>query len=401
MESLNAQQILDHAQTLRDEMVAFLRSLVLAESPSTVPASQHHVLRLLEAALHANDFCTHIVPGKTTGGHLYARPRVRTRAQPVQLMLGHCDTVWPLGTLRDMPASINHNVMRGPGSYDMKGGLTLIMFTLRTLRDLGLAPVVTPVIFINSDEEIGSRESTPYIERLARCADRAFILEPALGHAGKLKTRRKGGGRFTVRITGKSAHAGLAPETGASAILELSHVIQQLHALNDPERGISVNVGMIEGGLRPNIVAPESQAVIDVRVRTQEDAAQVEQAILALEASTPGTEIAIEGCIGRLPMEATPRNQALWEVAREAGEALGIQLEEGLSGGFSDGNTTSLWTATLDGLGAVGDGAHAKHEFLYLDKLVERCALLTLLVMQPPLNTLEYQASPHLQTQAL
>ncbi len=385
MEDERARQLLAFAAAQRDEMAAFLKRLVRAESPSTVPEAQQDVLALLDEALGALDFQTRRLPGRATGGHLYARPRERARRRPLQLLLGHCDTVWPLGTLRQMPATISDGRMRGPGVYDMKGGLAQMVFALRALRTLGLTPPVTPVVFVNSDEEIGSGESTPTIRRLARCADRAFVLEPALGRAGLLKTSRRGAGRFTVEVQGRSAHAGLDPAAGASAIVELSHVIQKLHALNDAGRGVSVNVGMIEGGVLPNVVAPTSRAVVDVRVETHEDARRLEAAVLRLEATTPGTTLRIEGRMGRPPMEPTPRNRALWEMARRAGKTLGLDLGEGRSGGASDGNTTSLYTATLDGLGAVGDGAHARHEFAQLDPMVERTALLALLLLAEPL----------------
>jgi glutamate carboxypeptidase len=189
-----------------------------------------------------------------------------------------------------------------------------------------------------------------------------------------------------VTIKGRAAHAGLDPEGGASAILELSHVIQKLFELNDPARGTSVNVGVIDGGIRPNVVAPESRAIIDVRVQTQADAERVENAIHGLEAVTPDVSLEIEGAIGRPPMERTERNRRIWRVARELALDLDMDLDEGIAGGGSDGNTSSLYTATLDGLGAVGDGAHATHEFIFLESLPMRCALLTMLLLAPPLG---------------
>ena len=189
-------------------------------------------------------------------------------------------------------------------------------------------------------------------------------------------------GRFTVTVKGKAAHAGLNPESGASAILELSYVIQKLFALNDPEKGITVNVGTIDGGLSPNVIAPESRASIDVRVVTQ-DARRIEASIKALEPIVPGVSLEIEGRVGRPPMERTPANQTLWRTARDIGREVGLDLKEALAGGASDGNTTSLYTATLDGLGAVGDGAHARHEFVYCDQMAERAALIALLLLAP------------------
>jgi len=248
---------------------------------------------------------------------------------------------------------------------------------------------VTPHVFLNSDEEIGSRESRRYIEALAPSMDRVFVLEPSLGPAGRYKTARKGIGRFTVTVSGEAAHAGLDPGAGASAILELSHVIQTLFALNDFDKGVTVNVGTIDGGLRPNVVAPKSQAVVDVRVATQQDAISIEAAIMDLKPATPGTSLQVDGRFGRPAMERTPANRQLWHMACRLGDELGLQLEEGLAGGGSDGNFTSLYTATLDGMGAVGDGAHARHEHLNLGRTIEHAALLTLLLMAPSLNCVD------------
>jgi len=200
---------------------------------------------------------------------------------------------------------------------------------------------------------------------------------------GILKSERKGIGRFTVTVFGKSAHAGLYAGSGASAILELSHVIQSLFSLNDVDRGISVNVGTVDGGMQPNVVAAHSKAVVDVRVPTLETGEEIEKAIHAIEPVTPGVRLHIEGGIGRPSMEATPRNKALWARAKAVGAKLGMDLQATHVGGGSDGNTTSQYTATLDGLGPVGDGAHAEHEFLYIDKTLQRTALLAMLLLEP------------------
>jgi glutamate carboxypeptidase len=265
----------------------------------------------------------------------------------------------------------------------MKGGLVQMVYALRAVHDLGLRPPAASVAVINSDEETGSRDSTPLIRRLARRATRAFVLEPAEGPTGKLKTARKAVGSFRITITGRSAHAGLHPEEGASAILELSHQIQRLFALNDAARGITVNVGTIGGGLRPNVVAAEVRAAVDVRVRTQADAEELTAAVRGLRPVDPRTSIRVEGGFEHPPMEPVPRNRALWHLARDLGRQLGLELEEAAVGGASDGNTASQYTATLDGLGAVGGGAHAPDEHVVIDALVERCALLVLLLQAP------------------
>ncbi|MCI0397842.1 MAG: M20 family metallopeptidase [Chloroflexi bacterium] len=384
MDRTLAGQLLATLSQQEEEMVAFLRRLVLAESPSSTPEAQAQVLAIVQEALQELDYEVELVSGQTTGGHLVARPSYSPAAAPRQLLLGHCDTVWPLGALREMPFSVNGNVMKGPGVYDMKGGLAQMVFALRAIRALGLEPVVRPVVLVNSDEEIGSEESTPHIRQLAQEVERAFVLEPSLGPAGWLKTARKGVGRYQVVANGRAAHAGLDPEKGVSAVLELSYVIQKLFAMNDPARGVSVNVGIVEGGVRSNVVAPHGRAVVDVRVPTQEEARRVETAILGLRPELAGATLEVQGRMTRPPLERTPANQALWQMARRTGRLLGLELEEGAAGGGSDGNTTSLYTATLDGLGPVGDGAHAQHEFIYRDKMVERAALLALLVLAPP-----------------
>ena len=381
-----ATDVLKHLQSKRGEMILLLRRMTEAESPSDVPGAQHEIREIIAASLERMGYSVKRIPGHSSGGMLHARPAGRRRGQPAQLLLGHYDTVWPLGTLDDMPFKHEGDVVRGPGVYDMKGGVVQALMAIETIRYFKLDLEVTPHIFLNSDEEIGSRESRRYIESLAPQMDRVFVLEPSLGPAGKFKTARKGVGRFTVTVRGEAAHAGLDPGAGASAILELSHVIQALFALNDFDTGVTVNVGTIDGGLRPNVIAPESQAVVDVRVPTEADAERVEAAILSLEPAIEGTSLQIEGGFGRPAMERTPANRQLWHMACQLGDELGLQLEEGLAGGGSDGNFTSLYTATLDGMGAVGDGAHARHEHLRLGRTIERAALLTLLLMAPPLG---------------
>jgi glutamate carboxypeptidase len=376
-----AAQIRQFMEQHRLEMVDFLAALVLAESPSSEPESQAGVQMLLREAFSRLDYEVTHLPGKQTGGHLLARPRQFDQARPQQLLLGHCDTVWPVGTLREMPLKIEGNVMQGPGVYDMKGGLTQLIFALRAVRELGLPTAVTPLCFINSDEEIGSPESTPHIEALAQQVCRAFILEPALGPTGKLKTARKGVANYQVVVHGRAAHAGLDPEKGVSAILEMSHVIQQLFALNDPTQGVSVNVGLVQGGMRTNVIAPACTAWVDVRVPRQADTERIDTAVNQLRPTLSGAALEITGGIGRIPLERTARNRALWTQAQAVGAQLGLELAEGMAGGGSDGNTTSRFTATLDGLGPVGDGAHARHEHLFIDRLVERAALLTLLLL--------------------
>jgi glutamate carboxypeptidase len=381
-----ATALLTHLRARQAEMVDLLRRLALIESPSLVPETQGPVFDLLTEALAGAGYRARRLPGTPgngDGGQLFALPAARRRGRGAQLLLGHVDTVWEEGTLARMPVTLADGRLSGPGVFDMKGGLTQAVFALSALRELGLDPPATPVLFVNSDEEVGSGSSTRSIIRLARRVHRVFVLEPALGLTGNLKTGRKGIGRFTVTVYGRASHAGLAPEEGASAIVEMAHVILKLQSLADPARGITVNVGVVAGGTRGNVVAPEARAEIDVRVLTEGDGATIERAILSLQPVTPGTRIVAEGAVDRAPLERTPRNQALFAQAVAAAGELGIALGEGTAGGASDGNTTSLYAATLDGLGAVGDGAHAVHEHVVVDRLPERAALLALLLLAP------------------
>jgi glutamate carboxypeptidase len=378
----HAPLILDHLSLHREAMVALLADLVAAESPSDAPETQAGPLGILAAQFQQLGYDVRHTPGRKTGGWLLARhPAAGQR--PRQLLLGHCDTVWPVGTLAEMPLVIEDDILRGPGSYDMKAGLVQGIFALRALQELGLDPPLAPVFLINTDEEIGSIESRPIIEELAQQSARALVLEPSAGPDGKLKTARKGTGEFTITVRGVAAHAGLEPEKGASAILAMAELIRALAALNDYPRGVSVNVGVISGGLRANVVAPECRAVVDARAMTAADAARLEETLRGLAAPLPGTTIEISGGFERGPLERTPRNVALWELACEVGAEMGLALDEAAVGGGSDGNLTSAYTATLDGLGPVGDGAHARHEHVIISKMIERSALLAGLLLRP------------------
>lgn len=391
--------ILAYLRHQRQAMVDLLCRLALLESPSGDRAALDRVLRLLAAELNAVGMKVRQVRGRQQGDCLWARPvhredrSVCMRDQRTQLLVGHCDTVWSVGTLKQMPVRQDGNLLTGPGVLDMKGGLVQMLFALRAVRELNLTLPATPMVVINSDEEIGSQDSTPVIRRLASRSDRAFILEPAFGRSGKLKTARKAVGTWEVVIKGKAAHAGVNPEEGASAVLEMAHQVQRLFALNDPSRGVTVNVGTVDGGLRPNVVAPEVRATVDVRVPTLADAERIESSLSSLRPVNPQTTIEVRGAFEHAPMEQTPRNQALWLLAHDLGKHLGLELEQASVGGASDGNTTSLYTATLDGLGAVGDGAHAPHEQIQIDQMAERSALLVLLLLAP-LNATEHSHDP-------
>ena len=386
MANSQADRILNYVHDQRIEFVDLLRTLVEAESPSTYPDSHIQVTSVLVAQLHALDFKVLLPHSRITGRHIYARPEPKKKGTPAQLMVGHYDTVWPIGTVAERPFSVDGNVLRGPGVFDMKGGLAQIIFALKALRALNFGPELTPVVFVNSDAEVGSRDSSRFIRQLARRVDRAFVLKPAMSESGIIKTERKGIGRFMITVQVNAAHAGLDPDRGASAILELSHVIQTLFALNEPDSGITVNVGTIDCDLQTNVIGAHSQAIVDVCVPTVRDGDRIEKAIRGIEPSTPGVRLSIDGRIGRPAMGPTPRNRSLWQRAQELGRDLRIELRQGRASAASDGNTTSQYTATLDGLGPVGDGAHADHEFLYIDKTLERTALLAMLLLSPSLQ---------------
>ena len=380
-----AGKVLGAVRARHSEAVEFLRKLVLAETPTLEPHTQTVALQQLTEGLAAAGLRCRRHSGYTSGGMLLAS-WPRQRRSSLQLLIGHCDTVWPLGTLETMPVEIEGSRMRGPGVYDMKCGVTQTVYALHVLRDLGLEPEVKPVVFINSDEEIGSHDSEKYIRWLAGCVDRAYVMEPSLTSAGWLKTARKGVRQYRVKVTGRAAHAGLNPEEGVSAILEMSRLVEELFALNDAQRGISVNVGIIGGGTRSNVIAAECVADVDVRVPTLDDASRVDAAIRSLTTTHPAATVQAVQAQGRSPMEQTAGGKSLWDAARRHAESLGFELEHGRAGGGSDGNITNLYTPTLDGLGAVGDGAHASHEYVDLEQMVERTALLVLLLLEPPLS---------------
>jgi glutamate carboxypeptidase len=379
-----AEAILSWLDSREEEMAALLLELVRAESPSGALGSEREALGLLAEELHAAGYLTRLVHGHGCGDHLYARPRARDRWAPRQLVVGHVDTVWPLGSVRRMPPRIENGRLYGPGAYDTKGGLVQLVFALRALAQLGTFPTVTPVVFVNADEETGSADSLRWLRRLACGADRALVLEPPEGSDGRLKTGRKAVGSFRVTILGRPAHAGSSPQAGISAILELAHQVEHLFALNDPDRGITVNVGTIDGGLRPNVVAPEAGAVVDVRAPTAAASHKVEEAIRSLRPTRPGVALHVTGSFDRPPMLKTDRNRALAHRACILARAIGFTLMEApIAGGGSDANFTSELTATLDGLGALGMGAHALDEHVVLRALPQRAALLALLLLEP------------------
>jgi len=367
------------------DFLSLLQSLVEIETPSDQPETFSMVWELLSEQFKNIDYSVTHFEGDKTAGQLLCKPNDFDPSKPTQLVLGHCDTVWDVGTLNEMPFSIEDDIVAGPGVYDMKSGIAMMIFGIQAIHYLEKIPKVQPIFLINSDEEIGSEESKERIIEQAKLAERTFVLEPSLGKEGKIKTRRKGVGDFVISINGKPSHAGLAPEEGVSAILGLSHIVQQIFRLNDPANGVTVNVGTIEGGERSNVVAAKSKAVVDVRIPTQEDGERIKEELYNLQPEIDGVELSVTGDINRPPLEKNESNKKLWEVTQKLGQELDLELEDGMSGGASDGNFSNLYSPTIDGMGAVGEGAHAYHEKIFLEQTLDRLALFTLLLLESPI----------------
>jgi glutamate carboxypeptidase len=361
-------------------MLAALIELVEHESPSRDSAALERLGTVLAGRQRQLGATVETLSDACGGAHVLGRFRGLKEARPA-LVLGHFDTVWPVGTLARMPVLRDEARLCGPGVYDMKSGLVMFLAVIEALTTLELTPPRPITVLFTSDEEIGSPGSRLFIEAQAREAEYVLVLEPPLADGG-LKTARKGVGRFTIEIEGKAAHSGVAPELGASAILELAHQIFRVQELNAPEMGTTVNVGVIQGGTAPNVVPARALAQVDVRAMTRVAAETVERLLRNLNPVTPGTRINVQGSFNRPPMERTTAIAALFERAREIAAGIGIDLTEGSTGGGSDGNfTAALGIPTLDGLGVLGGGAHADSEHIVIDSLPERAALLAALLL--------------------
>lgn len=363
-------------------MTALLATFVEIESPSDVPARVDALGEAFtRAAVEAGGSATRVpCPGAGAAVRV-AFPAADPRAAPV-VLLGHLDTVCPLGALAGRPFRVEGELGFGPGAFDMKAGLVQGLFALSALRALGRAPR-RPVVFLATpDEELGSRASRALVEAEARGAAAALVLEPAAGPSGALKTARKGVAWYRVLITGRAAHAGLDPGKGVNALDELARLVLACHALADPARGTTVSVGVASGGTRANVVPAEASAEVDVRVASPAEAARVDAAFRGLGPAHPEARLVIEGGLNRPPMERSAGTARLFERARIAADQLGLgDLTDAAVGGGSDGNfAAALGVPTLDGLGAVGDGAHAAHEQVCLDRMPERAALLARLL---------------------
>ncbi len=363
-----------------DELVATLKTCVEFESPSTNPEASNRLAEWLAEQLRSAGASVEFVEQKQYARHVIGR---WGSGEKHILMIGHYDTVWPVGELERRPFRIEDGKAYGPGVFDMKAGDIQIIHALRALQELGVEARNRVTVIFNSDEEVGSPTSRPVIEDLAAEADYAFVLEPSVPPKGALKTFRKGVGMFEVHVKGRATHAGADHASGVSAIEELARQVLALHSMTDYDRGTTVNVGVIQGGSRSNVVAADASAQVDLRVSTADEAERMTRAILGLTAHNPRATVTVEGGMNRPPMERSDKIVQLFQAARSFAGELGFPLEEAGTGGGSDGNfTAALGVPTLDGLGGVGEGGHALHEHIILDELPKRTALLTKLVAE-------------------
>ena len=364
--------LLQFCESEREWLVETTMALAALESPTTDKTAVDRCGDELTCRLRDAGAVVKAIPSETAGDHL----RASFGEGPAQLLvLGHFDTVWPVGQLERMPLRQEGERLLGPGVYDMKAGIAIAMLAMRALLEEAGPPAARVVMLWTSDEERGSQTSRGLVEDEARRSDAVLVLEPSLP-GGALKTARKGCGEFELRVGGVPAHAGIEPEKGASAVHEIARQILAIESLRDHERGVSVNVGVVEGGSRPNVVAPQARAVIDIRVSTASDRDRVDQAVRSLVPQLEGTTVEVTGGFSRPPLERTDGVIGLYTIAKELAAEFGRDLGEGSTGGGSDGNlTAALGVPTLDGLGAVGDGAHALHEHVVVDQLPWRAAL--------------------------
>lgn len=362
--------LLEHCRASGPEMAALLRELVEIESPSTESAAVAALARRLAPEAEVLGLRPELVP-VPEGGPLF-RARSRTAGKAVML-LGHLDTVWSLGTLAARPCRVEGDRFFGPGSFDMKGGLVVALFALRALRTRGELPPVT--LFFTPLEEVDCEPYRAVMEAEMKASAVVLGFEPAWP-GGAVKTERKGSGSFLLRARGRAAHAGADFDQGKNAILELARQALEVSALADPKRGITVNVGVIRGGQRSNVVPDLAEAEVDFRVRTIADGRQIEAAFGALRSTDPGVSLEVDGGLHYPPLERGPQVLAVYQQARQVARELGSDLAEASTGGASEASFASaLDVPTLDGLGPDGDGAHAEHEHVLLSSLPERAAL--------------------------
>lgn len=367
--------LLAGARRKESALVELTRKLVLCESPSDVKSAVDACVAIATDAIGTRGGRVKLHRQREYGNILEARfgPRKRKGAKPV-LLLGHLDTVWPVGTLRSMPLRIADGRLWGPGTLDMKAGVAMALTAIEMLAEAELLQREI-ILLLNSDEEIGSPASRPMTENLARECAAVFVLEPAQGLA--YKTARKGTGNWRIDIRGVAAHAGVDFGKGASAVRELSRVIETVSNWTDLKRGLTVSVGVAGGGSKTNVIPAEAFAEVDVRIARIGDGPRIERKFASLKPADKRCSLSVTGGINRPPMERTRGTVQLFQQARSLAADLGIMLDEAATGGASDGNLTSaLGIPTLDGMGAVGEGAHASHESILLDHLATRTALL-------------------------
>jgi glutamate carboxypeptidase len=381
-------KLLEDAKKLQKGMLEQLEALVSIESPSEDKAAVDRVSRMVAHWFESLGGKTFWHRQKQFGDLLEVRFRAMARrssgnaggrSKPI-LLLGHLDTVWPMGTLAKMPFRIAKGKAFGPGVYDMKAGVLMALHAVGMLleRQTLTAPVV---VLLNSDEEVGSPVSRAVTEKIAQECSAVFVLEPAQGPEGAYKTARKGVGDYSIHVQGVAAHSGVDFEKGHSAVLELARLIEKISRFTDLKTGLTVNPGTIQGGTRTNVIAAQAQAEVDVRIARMCDAARVERLFRGLRATDRACTLTITGGMNRPPMERSRGTVALFQQAKGFAHAMGIALEEASTGGGSDGNfTAALGIPTLDGMGAVGEGAHAIHESIVLSELAQRTALLAAMI---------------------
>ncbi len=360
------------------EMVAALKELVLLESPTHDKAACDKLSAVLADQFQELGGRVKLHRQKETGNHLQVEFAGARGRKPI-LLLGHYDTVYSVGTLATMPWRESKGLVYGPGAFDMKGGIVQMMFALRALQATGRLPRPVTVLLV-SDEEEGSETSRAITEKIAGRCEAVLVCEPA-GRGGALKTARKGVGGFTIRVSGVASHAGLDFEKGHNAILELSRQVQAVAAMTSLERGITLNPGIIRGGTRTNVVPAEAEAEFDLRIANKVDGDLMMRKMRALRAVNPKCKLHVEGGINRPPLERSPAVVALFQQAQKLARQLGFSLNEIAVGGGSDGNfTAGMGIPTLDGLGAVGDGAHSPRESVVAAEMPRRAALLAGLI---------------------
>jgi glutamate carboxypeptidase len=358
-------------------MTQLLGEFVRAESPSLEKASVDRFGKIVAREWRRRGAKVTILPQRERGDHLRAEWNPGGNGAKGQvLVLGHMDTVYKPGTLARMPFRVSKGRAYGPGAFDMKGGLVIALFAVDALAAAGVVPEKRIVFLWTTDEEIGSGSSQAVIEREARRSDAVLVLEPALGLDGRVKTGRKGLGEIEILANGRAAHAGLNPEDGVNAIEEIALQIARVSRWNQPRRGITVSAGVIEGGTRTNVIPERARVVIDVRAARAADMRALERKFHALRPILRGAKLEIRGGFSRPPMERKTA-AGLYDKARTLAKEMGIVLGEAFVGGGSDGNfTAALGIPTLDGLGAVGEGAHSPNEKILIRALPERAALL-------------------------